>query len=74
METYNMKPIVDLMGKNIKKMNDILGVKTYECPYCDYVMLDESEAESAVDCGCPSCRRIIDWEEPEYPRYPKDLK
>ena len=46
----------------------------YTCPYCGYEMLDESEAESTCDCGCPSCRRIIDWEESEYPRYPKDLK
>lgn len=33
----------------------------YICPYCDYEMLDEDEAESTIDCGCPSCRRIIDW-------------
>ena len=45
----------------------------YQCPYCDEE-LTESEAEGAVDCGCPSCRRIIDWEESEYPRYPEELK
>jgi len=33
----------------------------YICPWCDYNFLDESEAESAVDEGCPSCRKIIDW-------------
>ena len=31
------------------------------CPWCDYQFLDESEAESAVDCGCPSCRKIVDF-------------
>ena len=34
----------------------------YICPHCGYEMLDENEAEGAVDCGCPSCRCIIDWE------------
>ena len=33
----------------------------YICPWCDYNFLDESEAESAVDCGCPSCRKIVDF-------------
>ena len=45
----------------------------YICPYCGYEM-NEDEAESAVDCGCPSCRHIIDWEESEYPRYPEIIK
>jgi len=36
----------------------------YICPYCDYIM-DEEEADSTCDCGCPSCRKIIDWEDYE---------
>jgi len=35
----------------------------YECPFCDYMFLDENEAEQTCDCGCPSCRKIIHWEE-----------
>lgn len=53
----------------MKTTNDI----EYICPHCSYEM-DEEEADSAVDCGCPICRCPIDWEESEYPRYPKDLK
>jgi len=36
----------------------------YKCPYCDYEML-EGEDEDCGDCGCPSCRRIIDWSDYE---------
>ena len=54
-----MKTIFDLMDKNINILRDLLP--KYTCPYCDYHFLDESEAESAVDEGCPSCRKIIDW-------------
>ena len=36
----------------------------YKCPYCDYEMLD-GEDEDCGDCGCPSCRRIIDWSDYE---------
>ena len=32
----------------------------YICPWCDYRM-DEDEAEDTGDCGCPSCRKIIEW-------------
>ncbi len=32
----------------------------YTCPHCGYEM-PEDEAESCCDCGCPSCRRYIDW-------------
>ena len=31
----------------------------YECEYCGYEM-DREEAESAIDCGCPSCRHSFD--------------
>jgi len=34
----------------------------YICPYCDYEMLD-GEEDDCGDCGCPSCRHIIDWED-----------
>ena len=44
----------------------------YICPHCGYEM-DEEEAEQACDCGCPLCRHIIEWEEDDYPRYPKEL-
>lgn len=47
-------------------------IEEYICPYCDYEMLDESEADSTCDEGCPSCRRIIYWEETEYPRYTEE--
>ena len=50
-----------------------MKTEEYICPYCDE-RLTENEAEGAVDCGCPSCRHIIDWEESEYPRYPKNIK
>ena len=40
------------------------------CQHCGYEM-DEEEAESAVDCGCPVCRCLLDWEESEYPRFAK---
>ena len=32
----------------------------YICPWCNYEM-DEDEAEDTGDCGCPSCRKIIEW-------------
>lgn len=37
---------------------------TYTCPYCGYEMPEE-EADGCCDCGCPSCRRYIDWS--DYP-------
>jgi len=31
----------------------------YKCPYCGEI-LNEEEAESVADCGCPSCGRYFD--------------
>jgi|GEM_PF-4128038 len=47
---------------------DLSGAMTYTCPYCGYEM-PEDEAESCCDCGCPSCRRYIDWED-----YPNEIE
>ena len=35
-------------------------VNEYQCPHCGYFM-PEDEAEGCCDCGCPSCRKYIDW-------------
>jgi rubrerythrin len=32
----------------------------YVCPHCGYEM-SAGEEEDVGDCGCPSCRRIIEW-------------
>ena len=34
----------------------------YICPHCGYKM-DEEEADSTCDEGCPVCRCIVEWEE-----------
>ena len=46
--------------------------KEYICPYCSYEML-EGEEDDTSDCGCPSCRRLIDWEWLEFEQYIEDL-
>ena len=37
-------------------------MEKYICPYCGYEMLDGEEDDTS-DCGCPSCRKLIDWED-----------
>ena len=51
-----MKTII-LDYKNIGKF-----YSQFICPYCNYMML-EGEEEDTSDCGCPSCRKLIDWEQ-----------
>ena len=70
---YDMEPIAGLFGDSIEQLKKLIKEPEYICPHCGYDM-DEEEAESAVDCGCPACRCPVDWEESEYPRWPKDLK
>ena len=52
-----VKDIIDLV-------NDKMDEPVYVCPHCGYKMLD-GEDEDCGDCGCPSCRRIIDWSDYE---------
>jgi hypothetical protein len=54
---------------NYCEPNEVMD-NIFICPYCDEE-LTEKEREQICDCGCPSCRRIYDTEESEYPRWPK---
>ena len=69
---YDLEPIAGLFGDSIEQLKDLIVKPEYICPWCDET-LTEDEAEDTSDCGCPCCRRIIDWEETEYPRYPKHI-
>jgi len=62
MKIHDMKPIAGLFVEAIEQLKNIFPEHDYKCPYCGYEMLD-GEEEDCGDCGCPSCRHIIDWED-----------
>ena len=48
------------MFKLFKRRDDMRD--EWICPHCGEELTEE-EAEDTSDCGCPACRKLIDWEE-----------